>query len=41
MYVEWMPHFWCGVMKLSTTSGLPFERLPSMGATVLVSTGGR
>ena len=43
-YVEWMPHFWCGVMKFSTNRGRPSPPSSSMSATgamVLVSMGGR
>ena len=41
-YVEWMPHFWCGVMKFSTSLGRPSPPSSSRsGATVLVSMGGR
>ena len=36
-----MPHFWCGVMKFSITSGLPLLRSPRIARVVFRSTGGR
>ena len=41
LYVEWMPHFWCGVMKFSWISVLPLGLMPAMPAVVFRSTGGR
>jgi hypothetical protein len=32
LYVLWMPHFWCGVMKLSRISLLPLGLMPRMPA---------
>ena len=39
-YVLWMPHFWCGVRKLSAISGFPLGRAPNMLAVDLVSMAG-
>ena len=41
VYVLWMPHFWCGVMKFSAISGLPLGILPSTSCSAFRCTGGR
>ena len=41
LYVLWMPHFWCGVMKLRLISLLPLGRRSIISSTVFRSTGGR